>query len=301
MNVYKLSVKTQGYYLIEKDSYEQRTARRPPWYKVSDNGEPRYFAICPACNNPVQLIGLYKLPANLHHPYGKHYGKSIPGVGLYDQNAYEWCPYSNKKQNNNDGKPKRSQSMLSQQILSLLVMHFDKVIWLLSHSTGVNIDEALAKSMLLQYRREEGWLYSRATLMNIPWVFAYMTDNQGILFKKMRDVKLADELVARSPEYLEQTAQHYLVKSKNCQSYIELGVYYTKHQSEVVDDRLHESMDMVFTRKVGYAAVEEIYRKSVLFDFNYFNNLVNFSDWKSSPKNEQLLQLAQEVLGDLIR
>lgn len=30
MNVYKLSVQAQGYFLIEKDGYEQRTARRPP-------------------------------------------------------------------------------------------------------------------------------------------------------------------------------------------------------------------------------------------------------------------------------
>lgn len=72
MNVYKLSVQTQGYFLIEKNDYEQRTARRPPWYKMSDDGEPRYFAICPACNNPTQIIGLYKLPANVYHPYAKH-------------------------------------------------------------------------------------------------------------------------------------------------------------------------------------------------------------------------------------
>lgn len=33
MNVYKLSVQAQGYFLIEKDGYEQRTARRPPGTK----------------------------------------------------------------------------------------------------------------------------------------------------------------------------------------------------------------------------------------------------------------------------
>lgn len=53
MNVYKLSTQTQGYFLIEKNDYERRTARHSSWYKMSDIGEPRYFAICPACNNPT--------------------------------------------------------------------------------------------------------------------------------------------------------------------------------------------------------------------------------------------------------
>lgn len=40
MNVYKLNVRTQGYWFLNKDEYEQRTARRSPWYKVSDEGKP---------------------------------------------------------------------------------------------------------------------------------------------------------------------------------------------------------------------------------------------------------------------
>lgn len=154
--------------------------------------------------------------------------------------------------------------------------------------------------MLVQYRREEGWLYSRATLMNIPWVCAYMTDNQGVLFKKFSDCTLANELVARAQGVLEFTDKGYLIKPQTCKEYIELGAYYTLHRSGVVDDVLTESMDMVFTLKEGYAEPQEIYRQTISFDFEHFNNLVNFGEWKTSPWNEQLLQLAREILGDLI-
>lgn len=300
MNVYKLSVQAQGYFLIEKDGYEQRTARRPPWYKTSDDGEPRYFAVCPACNNPIQIIGLYKLPANVTRPYAKHYGKPVPGVGIYDREAYEWCPYSDKKTASNESKVMRLPGLLTQQILSLLVNHFDKVIWLLSKTTGIRIDHKLARNMLLQYRCEKGWLYARATLMNIPWGFAYMTDNQDILFKKFLDNKLANELVNRAQGCLELNSKGLLVKSKNCKVRIELGGYYTLHRTVVVDDVLTESMDMVFTLKKGkeHTEPQEIYRKSVAFDFAYFNNLVNFAEWNTSPRNERLLLLAKEILGD---
>lgn len=194
----------------------------------------------------------------------------------------------------------RLPGLLTQQILSLLVNHFDKVIWLLSKTTGIRIDHKLARNMLLQYRCEKGWLYARATLMNIPWGLAYMTDNQDILFKKFLDNKLANELVNRAQGCLELNSKGLLVKSKNCKVRIELGVYYTLHRTVVVDDVLTESMDMVFTLKKGkeHTEPQEIYRKSVAFDFAYFNNLVNFAEWNTSPRNERLLLLAKEILGD---
>ncbi|HFW3091132.1 TPA: hypothetical protein ACIBE3_004834 [Salmonella enterica subsp. enterica serovar Reading] len=79
---------------------------------------------------------------------------------------------------------------MSRQILELLILHFDKIIWMLSDITGISINEKLAVEMLHQYRKEEGWLYSQATLMNVPWIFAYMTDYQNILLKKIKDPTL---------------------------------------------------------------------------------------------------------------
>ncbi|RJL51852.1 hypothetical protein [Pectobacterium carotovorum] len=299
MNVYKLSAKTQAYYLIEKNDYEQRTARRPPWYKTNASGNPQYFAVCPACNNPIQILGLYKALANTPNPYGKHCGSPVYGVGIYDKEAYLWCPYSNNKRDDGDGRPRRAPGILTQQILSILVNHFDKVVWLLGKSTGVKIDEELAKRMLQQYRREEGWLYARATLMNIPWAFAYMSDFQAILFKRI-DKTLAEELVSRSAGRLNYSENGLVIKDAVVKGYVELGIYNTLHHSRVVNDELVETMDMVFTLRQEKEAPTEIYRQTVGFDFNYFNNLVNFSNWKSSAFNDALLALAKETLGDLV-
>ncbi|MBA0211920.1 hypothetical protein [Pectobacterium brasiliense] len=299
MNVYKLSAKTQAYYLIEKNDYEQRTARRPPWYKTNASGNPQYFAVCPACNNPIQILGLYKALANTPNPYGKHCGSPVYGVGIYDKEAYLWCPYSNNKRDDGDGRPRRAPGILTQQILSILINHFDKIVWLLSRATGIKIDEGLAKSMLQQYRREEGWLYARTTLMNIPWVFLYMTDFQAILYKKV-DAELANELVSRTSGRLCYSDKGYVIKDTTCRDYIELGIYQTLHRSRVEEDELAEMMDMVFTLKMGKDAPTEIYRQTIGFDFNYFNNLVNFSNWKASVFNDVLLALAKDTLGDLV-
>ena len=82
--------------------------------------------------------------------------------------------------------------------------------------TGIKIDEKLALNMLKQYRHEEGWLYSKATLMNIPWIFAYMSDNQNFLFKKINDTDLSKILVSSAPDELEITSRGYIIKAASC-------------------------------------------------------------------------------------
>ncbi|EOC0352293.1 hypothetical protein [Enterobacter roggenkampii] len=300
MNVYKLNVRTQGYWFLNKDEYEQRTARRSPWYKVSDKGKPRYFAICPACNNPIQIIGFYKLPSNVNSPFAKHYGTSVPGVGIFDHEAYLDCPYSDTTKSTSSDKGKRTPSELSRQILEILIEHFDKVIWMLSTVTGIKIEEKLALDMLKQYKQEEGWLYSKATLMNIPWIFAYMSDNQKFLFKKINDLKLLQKLVSLAPDELDMTSRGYIVKAATCKKRIELGVYYTRHHSAVTEHILSESMDMVILLEVNGEKPRELYRKSIDFDFNYFNNIVNFSSWKSTELGNKLLMHAKDILGECL-
>lgn len=300
MNVYKLNVRTQGYWFLNKDEYEQRTARRSPWYKVNDEGKPRYFAICPACNNPIQIIGFYKLPSNVNSPFAKHYGTSVPGVGIFDHEAYLDCPYSDKTKSTSSDKGKRAPSELSRQMLEILIEHFDKVIWMLSAATGIKIDEKLALDMLKQYKQEEGWLYAKATLMNIPWVFAYMSDNQKFLFKKINDFEMLQKLVSLAPEELEMTSGGYIVKASTCKKRIDLGIYYTRHHSAVIEHILSESMDMVVLLETNGEKPRELYRKSIDFDFNYFNNIMNFSSWKSTEVGNKLLAHAKDILGECL-
>lgn len=300
MNIYKLDVTERNWWSLDKDDYEQRTARRPPWYKVSDEGKPLYFAVCPACNNPIQITGLYKLPSNITAPYAKHYSKPVPRVGIYDRDAYNWCPYSEHSKKNSGTKNKRSEGLLSRQILELLILHFDKIIWMLSNVTGISINEKLAVEMLHQYRKEEGWLYSHATLMNVPWIFAYMTDHQDILFKKIKDPVLHQSITSKSDGKIHTKENGVIIKNPSCKNYLDIGIYYTNHSISLSGHELTEKMDMVINIKDSVSPPGEIFRKTIIFDFEYFNKIINFPDWKRSPWHETLLNHAREILGKYI-
>lgn len=61
MDVYKLRIEDTESKTIDKDRFESETFRREPWYQPGSAGKLAQFAVCPACDNPVQLVGLYEL------------------------------------------------------------------------------------------------------------------------------------------------------------------------------------------------------------------------------------------------
>lgn len=98
MDVYKLRIEDTESKTIDKDRFESETFRREPWYQPGSAGKLAQFAVCPACDNPVQLVGLYELPPNVKNPFGKHATKSIRGIAPFDSEARNDCPYFQPRQ-----------------------------------------------------------------------------------------------------------------------------------------------------------------------------------------------------------
>ena len=44
-------------YGITKENFEKLTKKEKPYVMMGADGETRNFGICPACDNPIQLIG----------------------------------------------------------------------------------------------------------------------------------------------------------------------------------------------------------------------------------------------------
>ena len=59
MDIFKSKPGLSRPYKISTINYEKETKRQKP-YMLEKNGKYQYFAVCPECDNPIQLIGLYK-------------------------------------------------------------------------------------------------------------------------------------------------------------------------------------------------------------------------------------------------
>ena len=231
MDVYKLKPEETDERPIERERFEEETRRQEPWFSTSENGTEGHFAVCPACDNPVQIIGLYHLPANVARPYGRHYARSVRDLAEADEEARENCPYF-KPRVHQKTERKASVNGTPLKILKILIEQFDRVIYLLRKELGVNISQNLAIRMLEQYRRERGYLYTGATLTNIPWIFAYMADSQSLFGQLLLDDDLVKAVSAEVPAA--SVDKYGRVSSKVDESgrkeYFDLNMCFVKHR-----------------------------------------------------------------------
>ncbi|MEO2352036.1 hypothetical protein ABG901_09795, partial [Bifidobacterium longum] len=81
--------------VISQESYMRCTGGVAPWRRDGDKG-PSYYAVCPLCDNPIQIVGLFRRQeeSRARRPYGRHHRGDVPGLCRYDEDAYLHCPYA---------------------------------------------------------------------------------------------------------------------------------------------------------------------------------------------------------------
>ena len=74
---------------LTEENYRLETNRMPPFVQMR-GGHPSYFAVCPACGNPILICNLFKRNRGSRsaRPYGRHYSASVPGLTDYDGTAH---------------------------------------------------------------------------------------------------------------------------------------------------------------------------------------------------------------------
>lgn len=299
MDVYKVRVEDFASTPITVENFERDTLKRPPFYTVGSSGAPSHFAVCPGCDNPILLVGLYKKLAHTPYPYGRHHGSSISGLAEYIQSSYDSCIYANPDRQPDPSARRAQADGLPQKILNLLVENFDTVIYVIEQSVGIKVSDALARRMLEGYRDEQGHLYKAATLLNIPWVFAYMSkakslarqriiNNQPLIDnirKGLSNVRIEDEGKLKG-----------VIQPSESKIYLDISVSFIHHRIFRVDQKISESMKMVVFTKSGKHAIS-LHEQAILFNPDYFIALINRPPERSyRPRKDSLVALAKEVL-----
>lgn len=129
MDSFKTKVGFSKVYRITPANYEKQTKKRRP-YVLEREGRDSYYAVCPECDNPIQIIGLYKETRESgRKPYGKHHKGTIPYLAKYSEEDYLECPFSNSKWKKTSGR-RSTSSPLANRILLTLEEQFDRIIYI---------------------------------------------------------------------------------------------------------------------------------------------------------------------------
>lgn len=299
MHIIKLSTGVSEVISIEKDLYEKRTLKESPYYQLNRSGEVVQYAVCPQCDNPVQLVGLYKKLKHTERPFGKHAGKSIPGIAVHHQEDYEFCPFARKRAVSKRDR-KKDSSGVPNEILSLLKFQFDRVLYLLSKDTTIRFSENLIRSMLKNYLATAGFLYAGATLNNLPWIFGYMADSQQLFGQQIqKGGALHQAIINRCLEadFIEGGDPKFVRLSAQKGKYVSLNFCFIEHQREVIQNELVETVDFIVHEGHTYNdSARIIFQETLTIDSTYFLNLINSAG--TGMRSEKQLEIAQELLAD---
>lgn len=283
---------------ISRTNYETATGQNKKYQQKSRSGTS-YFAVCPICDNPIQIIGLYRdTTENGRKPYGKHCRHTIPDLAEYEEDAYLDCPYSDPNWTPPTSR-RKPESRISKQILQLLHDQFDRVIYILSKDTGIYFSQAMSKKMLQGYLSREGWSFRDAAPYNLPWTFVEGQTALPLFGQRIRrGCALYDAIVARCPSarLAEVSGGNSVRILQNSGQYVDLNFTFVSHIHTVQEEHLHETIDFwVYSGEPP--ELKNVYRAPVQIQTDYFLNLIALSD-ERSHRNQRLLEIAHELLKD---
>ena len=257
-----------------KTKYEERIGNNTG-YVQKINGDVKHLAVCPRCNNPVTILGIYKKIDTA--PHARHAkGINIPYVTQYNEYRYLNCPYHRKHADYVKEYVPETEEKERQELYRIAREHFDKAIYLLQKKTGIRITHKMAEELAENYARMRAYNYIDATMYNIPWYLLYSHHGFPIYHMLVRkDTVLYRNLKRLGMELRNSRLKEYVyVEEKDGSILIATNYRYVVN----AEDELHEWLDFSVVRPV---------------DSSYFGNLVYYKDWN---KRQDLLDIAGKYM-----
>ena len=296
MDLFKVKPGISKILKITEKNFVEETKQKPPYSVQNRMGGLSHYAVCPECENPIQLNGLFKnTPEGGRRPYGKHHTKTIPGLAEYHKTDYIDCIYSNPKWKK-DKVLRRADSKIAQETLNLLRKQFDRVVYVLSKDIHIYIGAHTAKEMLRIFIGEEGWRYRSATLNNLPWIFGETAPALPLFGRFIvRDSALYQAIAVKCPEVrFEDGCGNYVQIKNNAGAYVDLSYVMYNHQKHVTEDHLYETMDFMVSRG-RVPKSETIFFNTIDIQTDYFLNLL-FLPPEKAARQERYLEIAASMI-----
>ncbi len=288
MDCYK-TMNSDRIYKISFDNYEKDPGFDEPYF-VNDT----CYALCPACDNPIQICALYKKKENSPKPYGRHTGKDIKDFAPFDSQKYDFCPYASHRKgyNNYDELIKDDIDQSTIEALELLRDNFDKVIYLVKKESGIKISNNFAKEMLVSFlgngNENAGYLFYYFNKTNFPYLFAYRCKDFSLRGRYINtEAPLYNILKERNVKF-SKDGQYLVSFAENPQSYVFSFIHY---KIETIEGDIHETVKFcIFDKQRNI-----IFERKIIIDLAYINNLIKMENFK---RNEELLNVAKELINE---
>ncbi|MEM5767941.1 MAG: hypothetical protein AAGU32_06590 [Bacillota bacterium] len=295
MDCFKLKPGIERIFPVDQTEYLLQTQKKAPYCVPKVKGGNHFYAVCPECENPIQIVGLFLDTAEAgRKPYGRHHKGSLPGLAEYNEEDYYDCSYSNPKWKKPDAL-RSPDSYVSKQILRLIYEQYDRMIYVLTQDMEVRISRPLAKKMLQQLLDNRAWRYRMATMNNIPWILgevAPSTHLYGQWIRRGSQLKQAIEKRCPAAHFQDTVSAQYVRLQHRPGEYLNVQFFFLGHEKtlDASGQHLQESIDFEVTN-----GNECIYHKTIQIRTDYFLNLIHLPEaW--SHRNGSYWEIAHELI-----
>ena len=277
-----------------KIKYEERIGNNPGYIQIV-GGETKHLALCPRCDNPVVILGVYKkIDVAPHARHAKEI--SIPNVALYNEYKFLHCPYYRKRANYIKEYVPETEEPQRQELYRSSKEHYDKAIYLLQKETGIYVTLRMAEALAENYVIMRAYNYIDATIYNIPWFLIYSYNGFPLYHMIIRKNTTLYRHLRQLGFDLKDSRVKGHVYVENSEGYLLTATNYRY----VVDnnDNLNEWLDFSIIRPDAAVTDTLLYvpvdRFSVSVDSYYFGNLINYQNWTS---RQNILDIAATYMN----
>lgn len=293
MNVFKTKDSKSQFIPINEENFKRATQEEEP-YCVSAGKKRSYRAICPICDNPISIVGLYKREDSTKKPYGRHHKGTIPDLAVYDEERYLGCPFSDP--NFTQDRKRNPSSETTHKLYKLMYDQFDRVIYIWNKTMPIWLSDAFALEQLALWVANKEWLNYAVTYFNLSYMLNYTGASIPLLCRLVKeDSELAACLSERAElRLIPSHRKGYLKVVKSGDDWVQLKFHLRKHQYKVVDESLQETVEL-------YVALngKVIYTEVVSVDHEFADSLFNKSG-NSTYRNQRLLDEAHRIMDSKV-
>ncbi|WP_287879400.1 hypothetical protein [Aquitalea sp.] len=302
MDIFKLAPSRQDYFELTEVSYFTRTQRRPPYSAKTKSGKPLFLAVCPECNNPIEIRNLGPIDGENKNyplrPFGKHYIFDVPGLALSNPISYSTCSLRGKISIGT--REHRGNDEFNKEILRLLVEQAAVVRDLIATCIGVTVGQTLFERIIEEFISREAYKSKGVQPANLPYAVIYWSENQNLWGQIVNDNKLIEAINNDKFGWFKINADCKIQSTQLAPFKSGIRFYFPQHRKGNDLSGEPNTITLCIARYHKEPLGEVIYRKTISYYNNDFFNTIrrekNYQSESALAKNKRWSEIAMKIV-----
>lgn len=261
MNIFSVGDENAGGYGLTREAFMEKTHKSFPFYQNPNRYKTPYFAICPACNNPIQIINLFGIQyeeentgrTNLH---GRHYKYNVEGLPPYSKENYENCPLHNPVAFGI--REVRNNKQLNEEICDIVENSKSQICTDIREITGLLLRNKKLSQVINDYIAARDYCYTHTNKFNIPYSILYTRNAINIFGQKVDGGDIGQRIynaIQNNCVYFEFVDGRI---QKNNDDYVELNLIVANHRIRAskqymtvrIEEKKREEIQIIFEEEI---------------------------------------------------